>query len=151
MRIALLAMTEPAGAGQPFPRAFLRVAGATLAQHQLSLVLALDCQRLICLARGTSPELIALQHAAEDAGLQFSIATGPGQLSGLVTANDEIVDVSEDLFDKVIALNLKGPFRLSALIGERMAAGDGGRPASKVQPPGAQPPHISATSSPKRS
>ena len=31
--------------------------------------------------------------------------------------------VSEDLFDKTIAVNLKGPFRLSALIGTRMAAG----------------------------
>ena len=34
--------------------------------------------------------------------------------------------VSEELFDKVIGVNLKGPFRLSALIGERMAAADGG-------------------------
>jgi NAD(P)-dependent dehydrogenase (short-subunit alcohol dehydrogenase family) len=35
-------------------------------------------------------------------------------------------EVTEELFDKVIAVNLKGPFRLSALVGERMAAGDGG-------------------------
>jgi NAD(P)-dependent dehydrogenase (short-subunit alcohol dehydrogenase family) len=35
-------------------------------------------------------------------------------------------DVSEELWDKTLALNLKGPFRLSALVGERMAAGDGG-------------------------
>jgi NAD(P)-dependent dehydrogenase (short-subunit alcohol dehydrogenase family) len=35
-------------------------------------------------------------------------------------------EVSEALFDKVLAVNLKGPFRLSALVGERMAAGDGG-------------------------
>ena len=34
--------------------------------------------------------------------------------------------VSEDLFDKTIAVNLKGPFRLSALIGTRMANGHGG-------------------------
>jgi NAD(P)-dependent dehydrogenase (short-subunit alcohol dehydrogenase family) len=34
--------------------------------------------------------------------------------------------VGEDLFDKTIAVNLKGPFRLSALIGTRMAAGNGG-------------------------
>ena len=34
--------------------------------------------------------------------------------------------VSEELFDKVVGVNLKGPFRLSALVGERMAAGDGG-------------------------
>jgi NAD(P)-dependent dehydrogenase (short-subunit alcohol dehydrogenase family) len=34
--------------------------------------------------------------------------------------------VSEDLFDKTIAVNLKGPFRLGALVGTRMADGDGG-------------------------
>jgi NAD(P)-dependent dehydrogenase (short-subunit alcohol dehydrogenase family) len=34
--------------------------------------------------------------------------------------------VSEELFDKTIAVNLKGPFRLSALVGTRMASGDGG-------------------------
>ncbi|MBL8546440.1 MAG: SDR family oxidoreductase [Hyphomonadaceae bacterium] len=35
-------------------------------------------------------------------------------------------DVTEDLFDKVVALNFKGPFRLAALIGQRMAQGEGG-------------------------
>ena len=34
--------------------------------------------------------------------------------------------VGEELFDKVISVNLKGPFRLSSVIGTRMAAGDGG-------------------------
>jgi NAD(P)-dependent dehydrogenase (short-subunit alcohol dehydrogenase family) len=34
--------------------------------------------------------------------------------------------VDEALFDKTVAVNLKGPFRLSALVGTRMAAGDGG-------------------------
>jgi len=37
-----------------------------------------------------------------------------------------LTDISEELWDKTLALNLKGPFRLSALVGERMAAGDGG-------------------------
>jgi NAD(P)-dependent dehydrogenase (short-subunit alcohol dehydrogenase family) len=35
-------------------------------------------------------------------------------------------DISEELWDKVVAVNLKGPFRLCALVGERMLAGDGG-------------------------
>lgn len=35
-------------------------------------------------------------------------------------------DVSEELFDKIIGVNFKGPFRLAALVGQRMAAqGDG--------------------------
>jgi NAD(P)-dependent dehydrogenase (short-subunit alcohol dehydrogenase family) len=35
-------------------------------------------------------------------------------------------DISEALFDKVTAVNLKGAFRLSALVGERMLGGEGG-------------------------
>jgi NAD(P)-dependent dehydrogenase (short-subunit alcohol dehydrogenase family) len=34
--------------------------------------------------------------------------------------------ISEALYDKVLAVNLKGPFRLAVLVGERMVAGDGG-------------------------
>ena len=36
------------------------------------------------------------------------------------------LETSEELFDKVLSVNLKGPFRLSALVGTRMAAGEGG-------------------------
>ncbi|MEV7038482.1 glucose 1-dehydrogenase [Amycolatopsis sp. NPDC051061] len=35
-------------------------------------------------------------------------------------------ETSEELFDKVIGVNFKGPFRLASLVGQRMAAGDGG-------------------------
>lgn len=35
-------------------------------------------------------------------------------------------EVTEELFDKVVGLNFKGPFRLAALIAQRMAQGDGG-------------------------
>ena len=34
--------------------------------------------------------------------------------------------VTEDLFDKVVGVNLKGPFRLSAVVGSRMVADGGG-------------------------
>jgi NAD(P)-dependent dehydrogenase (short-subunit alcohol dehydrogenase family) len=46
--------------------------------------------------------------------------------AGMSPTYPSLVDVSEDLFDKVVGVNFKGPFRLSALVGERMAAGDGG-------------------------
>ena len=47
--------------------------------------------------------------------------------AGVSPVYGRLSDVSEELWDKVIAVNLKGPFRLSALVGERMAAvGDGG-------------------------
>jgi NAD(P)-dependent dehydrogenase (short-subunit alcohol dehydrogenase family) len=46
--------------------------------------------------------------------------------AGMSPLYDSLTSVSEEYFDKVAAVNLKGPFRLAALFGERMAAGDGG-------------------------
>jgi NAD(P)-dependent dehydrogenase (short-subunit alcohol dehydrogenase family) len=46
--------------------------------------------------------------------------------AGVSPLYGRLTDVTEDLFDKVIAVNLKGPFRLAALIGERMLAAGGG-------------------------
>jgi len=46
--------------------------------------------------------------------------------AGLSPLAPSSLETSEDLFDKVISVNLKGAFRLSALFGSRMAAGDGG-------------------------
>ncbi|OHV03752.1 SDR family NAD(P)-dependent oxidoreductase [Mycobacterium talmoniae] len=42
--------------------------------------------------------------------------------AGMSPVYDKQTDVTERLFDAVVNLNLKGPFRLSALIGERMVA-----------------------------
>ena len=46
--------------------------------------------------------------------------------AGMSPVYDSLGDVSEALYDKVLDVNLKGPFRLSAMIGERMMAGEGG-------------------------
>lgn len=46
--------------------------------------------------------------------------------AGMSPLAPSLTETSEELFDKVIAINFKGPFRLSALIGEKMMAGDGG-------------------------
>jgi len=46
--------------------------------------------------------------------------------AGMSPLYDQVTDVSEELFDKVVGVNLKGPFRLAALVGTRMAAGSGG-------------------------
>ena len=42
--------------------------------------------------------------------------------AGMSPVYDKQTDVTEKMFDAVVNLNLKGPFRLSALIGERMVA-----------------------------
>jgi NAD(P)-dependent dehydrogenase (short-subunit alcohol dehydrogenase family) len=46
--------------------------------------------------------------------------------AGMSPLYPSLEEVSEELFDKVIAVNLKGPFRLSALAGSRMATAEGG-------------------------
>jgi NAD(P)-dependent dehydrogenase (short-subunit alcohol dehydrogenase family) len=46
--------------------------------------------------------------------------------AGMSPLYPSLGEVTERAFDSVIALNFKGPFRLTALIGERMHGGDGG-------------------------
>ena len=46
--------------------------------------------------------------------------------AGMSPLAPSLTATTEELFDKVIDVNFKGPFRLSSLIGEKMMAGDGG-------------------------
>jgi NAD(P)-dependent dehydrogenase (short-subunit alcohol dehydrogenase family) len=46
--------------------------------------------------------------------------------AGMSPLYESLTAVTEALYDKVLNVNLRGPFRLSSLIGERMAAADGG-------------------------
>jgi NAD(P)-dependent dehydrogenase (short-subunit alcohol dehydrogenase family) len=46
--------------------------------------------------------------------------------AGLSPTYSSAASVSEELFDKVIAVNLKGPFRLMALVADRMGRSGGG-------------------------
>jgi len=46
--------------------------------------------------------------------------------AGMSPLYPSLAEVSETLFDKVLGVNLKGPFRLMALVGNRMAESGGG-------------------------
>ena len=46
--------------------------------------------------------------------------------AGMSPLAPSLAETSEALFDKVVDVNFKGPFRLSVLVGDRMMAGDGG-------------------------
>ncbi|TFH24065.1 MAG: SDR family oxidoreductase [Myxococcales bacterium] len=46
--------------------------------------------------------------------------------AGMSPLYPSLVEVTEALYDKVLAVNLKGPFRLGSLMGTRMAEGEGG-------------------------
>ena len=65
--------------------------------------------------------------------------------AGMSPLYPSLDQVTEELFDKVIGVNLKGPFRLSANVGARMARADGGSiinissTASVTASPGSEP------------
>ncbi|MGV0793262.1 SDR family NAD(P)-dependent oxidoreductase [Mycolicibacterium sp. XJ1819] len=63
-----------------------------------------------------------VQRAYEEAGRIDILVNNAGSSPRY----DSVDAISEELFDKTVALNLKGPFRLTALIGKKMAAADGG-------------------------
>lgn len=46
--------------------------------------------------------------------------------AGMSPIYESVLDVTEELYDKVLNVNLRGPFRLCSLFGMRMAEGNGG-------------------------
>jgi NAD(P)-dependent dehydrogenase (short-subunit alcohol dehydrogenase family) len=67
-----------------------------------------------------------LDGLAEEAWQRFGRLDVLVNNAGMSPIAPSSVGTSEDLWDKVLGVNLKGPFRLTALIGSRMAAGAGG-------------------------
>ncbi len=61
--------------------------------------------------------------------------------AGIAPTYPDPQSVTEELWDKVLAVNLKGPFRLTALVGERMVAGDGGTVVNITSIGGVRPTH----------
>jgi NAD(P)-dependent dehydrogenase (short-subunit alcohol dehydrogenase family) len=60
--------------------------------------------------------------------------------AGMSPLYDGVTDITEDLWDKTLGVNLKGPFRLSALFGSRMVD-DGGGSIINVSSTGAVRPY----------
>ena len=107
LRIFLLDLTEPIAAGSHLRPGFVLVGGRTIAEHQLDIALDFGCDRIICLVNGLDPQLVTLQHRAERAGRLFHTVTAPRELSALVTANDEIIMLTEGLLaDRERALTM---------------------------------------------
>lgn len=59
-----------------------------------------------------------LAHAAEDATGGIDVLVNN---AGLAPLYPSLTEITEALYDKVFGVNIKGPFRLSTLIGEKMA------------------------------
>jgi hypothetical protein len=84
VRIALISMTGESAAG-------IRLAGHSLAWHQVQTAIALACERVICLADRPGLELAAVQREAERRGATFHAITHHRALSGLVRAADTLL------------------------------------------------------------
>lgn len=88
------------------------------------------------IARATGRRALAVAcHVGEWASCDRLVDTVYGELgrcdilvnnAGMSPLYDGLPSVTETLYDKVHAVNARGPFRLSVLFGSRMAAGDGG-------------------------
>ncbi|PPJ25777.1 short-chain dehydrogenase [Nocardia nova] len=72
---------------------------------------------------GKWAEIDALVEAAYTEFGRVDVLVNNAGMSPLAPSS---VRTGEDLFDKIVDVNFKGPFRLCALVGERMAAGEGG-------------------------
>ena len=69
------------------------------------------------------PELDGLVDAAYAAFGKVDILVNNAGSSPLAPSS---LETPEQLFDRIVSLNFKGPFRLMSLVGSRMAQGDGG-------------------------
>jgi NAD(P)-dependent dehydrogenase (short-subunit alcohol dehydrogenase family) len=68
----------------------------------------------------------AADDLAEAAYAEFGTIDVLVNNAGMSPLYPSVDAITEDLYDKVMGVNLKGPFRLSAIVGTRMAAEDGG-------------------------
>jgi NAD(P)-dependent dehydrogenase (short-subunit alcohol dehydrogenase family) len=68
----------------------------------------------------------ACTQLVEDVYEQFGRVDVLVNNAGMSPLYPSLADISEELYDKVLAVNLKGPFRLAALVGTRMAEQGGG-------------------------
>lgn len=119
-------MIDTAAPDSAEPRAFLRIGGVSLARQQLGTALALGSDRIICVARALSRDLVELQHLAEKAGAQFHLVSGPRQLAGLITATDDVIVLADGLLAPASSLRElleKGPGVLVQPIEVGLAAG----------------------------
>ena len=67
-----------------------------------------------------------IEQLAEAAYAEFGRVDVLVNNAGMSPIYEHVADVTEELYDKVLDVNLKGPFRLSAIVGTRMAEGAGG-------------------------
>ncbi len=91
MRAALLSVLSSQADARAVPAPFRKLAGARLVERQLDIALAAGCETITCLATTVGREVIDLQHRAEAAGARFIALREAHKLSGIVSAQDELL------------------------------------------------------------
>lgn len=121
------------GLGAAMTRAFARAgADVVIASRKLDA-----CERLAAEVRAeTGRRALAVachvgewgqvEALAEAAWAEFGRIDVLVNNAGMSPLYGHVREVGEDLYDKVLAVNLKGPFRLTALVGSRMVEDGGG-------------------------
>jgi len=94
VRIALIPMADRGASDGAQPA---RVAGKTVARHQLDFALALGCTKVLCLGNGATPDAVALRHAAEAGGANFQAVRGVRELPAAVRGNDGLLVLAHGL------------------------------------------------------
>ena len=101
MRIAILSAFETLEGDPRTPRAFARIGGQSVIELQAALALSAGAQKIVCLANGLSPEIIAIQHRVEDADARFHCIRDARGLAGLTSAGDELLVMADGaVFDR---------------------------------------------------
>ncbi len=120
------------GLGREMALAFAqRGADVVIASRKLSACEAVAAE-VEAMGRRALPYACHVGHWDELGGLVDAVYAKFGRLdvlinnAGMSPLYPALEEMSEDLFDKVVALNFKGPFRLSALAASRMAKARGG-------------------------
>lgn len=126
MRVALVSMIDAAAGEGEGLRGLLKIGGRSLVRHQLGLALAFGCGRVIVVTEGLSVDLGELQAATEAAGARFHLIAGAHALLPLVTADDELLVLSDGLLAApALALDQlePGPAVLALPVEAGLAAG----------------------------
>lgn len=119
------------GLGREMALAFARAGADVIVSSRKAEACEAVCDEIRALGRraaampahaGRWDEMDALVERAYAAFGRVDLLVANAGMGPMVPSHE----VSEALFDSVIALNFKGPFRLIANVAQRMAAGDGG-------------------------
>lgn len=108
MRTAILSAVKRTSSGEL--RAELFLAGRSVLAWQTDLVLALRCERIVCICDAPNALILGVQQEAEARGSEFHTVHSNLQIVGLVRADDEIVMLADGLLiDNTVVGHVRDP------------------------------------------